>query len=74
MKFRNLGISLFVCCILWLPVVSFSAENDQKSPDAFFPEVRYEFASVAEGKEVTHDFIVQNKGTAPLLIEKVRTG
>lgn len=46
----------------------------QKTPVAHFPETSHEFEPVVEGIKVTHDFIVQNKGTAPLAIKKVRTG
>jgi hypothetical protein len=44
-----------------------------KQPLAHFPAVRYEFAPVMEGREVIHDFVVQNKGSAPLEIQKVKT-
>ncbi len=44
-----------------------------KQPSVYLPAARYEFATVMEGREVTHDFIVQNKGSAPLEIQKVKT-
>jgi hypothetical protein len=44
------------------------------SPAVFFPEKIFEFAPVIEGASVAHDFIVANKGNAPLLINNVRTG
>ena len=44
-----------------------------KLPMAHVPALRYEFAPVMEGKEVMHDFVVQNKGSAPLEIQKVKT-
>ena len=43
-------------------------------PIAYVPEDTYEFETVPEGTQVTHEFKIQNKGTAPLRIEKVRTG
>jgi hypothetical protein len=43
------------------------------SPSVFVSEPRYEFAPVVDGREVTHDFIIQNKGDAPLIIERVKT-
>jgi hypothetical protein len=39
-----------------------------------FPEKNFEFQPVIEGVKVEHDFVVQNKGAAPLVIEKVKTG
>jgi plasmid stabilization system protein ParE len=44
-----------------------------KLPLAHLPALRYEFAPVMEGREVTHDFVVQNKGSATLEIQKVKT-
>lgn len=45
-----------------------------QTPSVLIPNSRYTFSPVLDGKEVTHDFIIQNKGDAPLAIEKVRTG
>ena len=44
-----------------------------KLPLAHLPALRYEFEPVLEGRQVTHDFIVQNKGSAMLEIQKVKT-
>ncbi len=46
----------------------------EKMPSAFFPETNHTFDPVVDGTHVTHDFIVQNKGDAPLNIIKIRTG
>ena len=43
-----------------------------KVPKAVFPEAKYNFASVYEGVDVKHDFIVENQGEAALLIRRVR--
>jgi hypothetical protein len=44
-----------------------------KLPLAHLPALRYEFAPVMEGQKVVHDFVVQNKGSALLEIQKVKT-
>ena len=44
-----------------------------KLPLAHLAAPRYEFAPVLEGQEVTHDFVIQNRGSAALEIQKVRT-
>ena len=44
-----------------------------KLPLAHLPALRYEFAPVMEGRKVVHDFVVQNKGSALLEIQKVKT-
>jgi hypothetical protein len=63
------------CCILFSQTDSFGTENNTlNKPSILIPESLYKFSPVLEGTEIIHDFIVQNKGTAPLKIEKVRTG
>lgn len=44
-----------------------------KQPTVHFPAVRHEFDAVLEGQEVTHHFIIQNKGDALLEVKKVKT-
>jgi hypothetical protein len=62
-------------CVLFSATGSFGAQDKTlQSPTAFLPETQYAFPRVLEGTEVLHDFIIQNKGTAPLEIKKVRTG
>lgn len=41
---------------------------------AVLPVKNYKFEPVVDGVQVRYDFVVQNKGTAPLHINKVRTG
>jgi hypothetical protein len=41
-------------------------------PEAFFPQTQFEFDTVMEGAEIKHDFIIENHGSAPLLIKSVR--
>lgn len=48
--------------------------NRQAAASVHFPEPNHEFEAVVEGIKATHDFIVQNKGTAVLKIKNVRTG
>lgn len=50
------------------------SEVQPNQPLAFVPKAEYEFSPVVEGVEVTYDFIIQNKGTAPLIIDNVKTG
>ena len=46
----------------------------ENAPIAVAPEATYQFKTVPEGTQVTHEFKIQNKGTAPLIIERVNTG
>lgn len=73
MKLKTLGFVLG--CMIFFTIYPVAAKNSaEKRPLAVIPEQTYEFVPVVEGSLVTHDFIIQNKGTAPLVIEKVKTG
>ena len=50
------------------------AAASEKIASAFLPVTNWEFDPVVDGKAVTHDFVIQNKGNAPLNISKVKTG
>jgi hypothetical protein len=41
---------------------------------AVVPQLKYEFEPVVDGKQVSHDFLVQNTGNMPLAIHQVKTG
>jgi len=62
-------------CMAFFQASAFGASNQTPpSPSAVVPESRYTFDQVTDGTEVTHGFVIQNKGTAPLNIESVKTG
>jgi len=61
-------ISLLVCFL------ALSAIAEQTGPKAVAPTESYDFGTVLEGNDVLHDFVIQNKGDAPLDIKDVRTG
>ncbi|HIJ56005.1 MAG TPA: hypothetical protein HPQ03_07760 [Deltaproteobacteria bacterium] len=66
---------LLVCCSFLAGLFSWSgASADTDQPIAVLPEIQYEFKPVPEGTQIHHGFQIQNKGTATLNIEKVRTG
>ena len=43
------------------------------SPKIHFPEERYAFSPVMEGADITHDFVVENRGAQTLSISQVKT-
>jgi hypothetical protein len=49
-------------------------QTQQTTSSAFIPNSRYTFSPVLDGTEITHGFVIQNKGNATLEIEKVRPG
>ncbi|MBW1700065.1 MAG: hypothetical protein JRK26_25130 [Deltaproteobacteria bacterium] len=70
----NLTLTLAVCSLL-LFTAAFAADyNGQKQPLVFIPQTVYRFSQIVDGNEIMHDFIIRNKGSAALIIEKVKTG
>ncbi len=62
-------------------VALFSAGNSIAAEDvspvlplAFIAEAVYEFEPVADGTQIMHDYLIQNKGDETLEIQKVNTG
>lgn len=75
MKLKLLFIYFAAVCIMSFNSNAFGASKQAPpSPSVFVSESRYTFPTVIDGTEVTHDFILQNQGDAPLVIEKVKTG
>jgi hypothetical protein len=50
------------------------ADETAGTPNAYFPETAYKFEPVVSGQKISHTYVVQNKGTATLEIQKVDTG
>jgi hypothetical protein len=67
-----------VACLLLLPgfgsAAETPAETPAKAPQAFLPERVYGFQPVLEGTEVVHEFILENRGEAPLNILQIKSG
>jgi hypothetical protein len=63
-------IVIAACCLLIAVIV----EAQTNAPEAFLPETQHQFGTVVEGEIVRHDFILLNKGSTNLSIEKIKTG
>jgi hypothetical protein len=73
-RFKMLKKYFFIAILLILYLQGAYAEESAKiGPKAFVPENVYEFSPIYEGKKISHDFIIQNKGDEPLIIVKIRT-
>ena len=71
MKFRYFWTIL----LMLFPLSSFAQDTDAPgSPSLYVPEPSFQFETVVSGQGVTHDYTVQNIGTAPLEITSVKTG
>ena len=73
MKLKTLTVLSITLSLTLLAAVGFGAQ-DQSAPSAVFPETSYEFSGVLDGAKVVHEFVIQNKGTATLKVERVKTG
>jgi len=73
MKHKPVIACLFMIYIMTLPVFSYGTE-EQGRPDAALAENSYEFNPVLDGAQIIHDFVIVNKGSAVLDIQKVETG
>ena len=73
MKLKALTVFSIVLFLTLFAAVCFG-NQDQSAPSAVFPETSYEFPAVLDGAKVVHEFIIQNKGTATLKVERVKTG
>ena len=49
-------------------------EKSQSSPSAFIAQPEYTFEPVVDGTQVVHNYVIQNRGTTILEIQKVKTG
>lgn len=72
MKPRYYGV------ILLLLLIPLSAPGGETAtvgtPQLFMPEKSYHFQPVVSGRDVSHTYVIQNKGTATLEIMRVATG
>ena len=73
MKFKMVTVLALALFLTLFAAGSFGSQ-EQPNPSAFFPETNYEFSPVLDGSQVVHEFVIQNKGTATLKVEKVKTG
>jgi hypothetical protein len=61
-----------LCC--GLAAAAQSSPTSGELPEAYFPQRTFQFEPVIDGVKVVHDFVLLNRGAAPLLIENVKTG
>ena len=67
---------ILMCLMVFLSslIISPVSSEETKGPQVFVNSPVYTFESALEGKKITHDYIIQNKGDSVLNIEKVSTG
>lgn len=82
MKIKFLPVAVLVAGLVCMGLISSAgaaepakevSDVSADQPVAFLPEKAYEFEPVLEGTILTHAFVLVNKGTAPLELQKVQT-
>jgi hypothetical protein len=73
MKLKALAALAIVLFLTLFAAVCFGTK-DQSAPSVFFPQTSFEFPAALDGAKVEHTFVIQNKGTATLKVERVKTG
>ena len=75
MKIRN-SVALMMVAWLFTGATAIAADARKTSgvPMAVFESTTYHFPTVVDGVTIVHDFVLKNRGTADLKIEKVKTG
>ncbi len=63
-----------MACVFMMPGYATATESSPKVPQAFLPERVFEFQPVLEGTQVVHEFVLKNKGEAPLNILQIKSG
>ncbi|MBC8419291.1 MAG: hypothetical protein KJ573_08070 [Proteobacteria bacterium] len=67
-----------LCCLFFILCSTAMATGVQDAqtalPSLFFPEPEYEFDAVFDGMSILHDFVIQNRGTATLDVQKASGG
>lgn len=72
--------AIALCLSVWMVLTAGTAlggepspsKEDAVSPKVVFPTLNYDFGEVFEGVEVKYDFVVENRGDAPLVIKNIR--
>ncbi len=63
-----------LCAVVFIATCAMADAPSGKKAVPRISERKYKFDPVLEGTRVTHDFIVENIGDAPLIIKEVKTG
>jgi hypothetical protein len=68
------NVLIILSALLILTGSAIRAEDvNTAAPSIFVENPAYEFATAIDGTQVIHEFMIQNKGRAALIIEKVKT-
>ena len=60
--------------VFYISTVQAEDEQGAGMPQLTVKERIHDFGTAVEGEKITHDFVLQNRGTSVLEIQKVKTG
>jgi len=64
-------IRIVLAVVVMLVAASLLPAEEIKGPKIFAKEIKFDFGKVVQGSEATHVFELLNKGSEPLVIERV---
>jgi len=70
---RSIAAGFLACLLVALQAPAGAAAKRAPAPRVHFPETTFDFGTIYQGEDVTHKFVFQNTGNAPLKIEKIRS-
>ena len=68
------AIGIVAAVALWGAVAAATAHPATEAPELDSPETIYDFGTLVEGRSVSHEFVIANKGNAPLRILDIKSG
>ena len=63
-----------IFAVSYISTVQAEDEQGTGMPQLSVKEKVHDFGTAVEGEKITHDFVLQNRGTSVLEIQKVKTG
>ena len=68
----SLSLLMLLCTGSMAGGASALPDENRTAPEALFAKPRHDFGEVFEGAEIKHEFTVENRGNAPLVIKNIR--
>ena len=70
---KPIAIAMILLCLVYGTSGPPSSHGQQSmaAPAISLPETQHLFSPAVDGMSLSHDFVIENKGDAPLVIEKV---
>lgn len=70
---KGLPIAVFIAAFLSTAAATGDQGADNKAPSVVLRSDKFQFHPILDGIEIQHTFAIQNKGSAVLEIQNVRT-